>query len=75
MVYNVHADCDWIQGHLRWGHYEGQLDEEAYQEYLKLDNDKDRATFICENCDLIVDDWEVNDCDDPTNIRITKSEY
>lgn len=75
MKYLVFADCDWIIGHLRWGHYEGELSEEEYQEYLKLDNDKDKALFIIENCDLVADDYEINDAANPTDIRITKTEY
>ena len=71
MKYNVHADCDWIQGHTRWGHYEGELTEEEYQEYLSL-SDEEKIEYIRDRCALIVDDTELDDCADPTNIQITK---
>ena len=74
MKYHVHADCDWVVGVLRRGHFEGELTEEQYQEYLALESDEERSEFIWDVCGLVLDDWDVDDSDDPTNIQITKIE-
>ena len=68
--YIITADAECIVGYLRYGHYEGQLTEEQYQEYLKLETDKDREDFVKDMCNLVIDSYCVNDCDPPTNIDI-----
>lgn len=70
--YKIIAQIDCITGHLRYGHYEGELTEEQYQEYLSLDNDKDRNDFIRDVCNLVVDSYSVDFIDPPTNIEIKK---
>ena len=70
--YNVTADADWIQGYLRYGHFEGSLLEEQYQEYLNLPTKDEQRRFIADLCTLIVDDWEINDYEYPSNIKITE---
>lgn len=70
--YNVTADADWIQGHLQYGHYEGYLSEEQYQEYLNLPTKDEQLRFIADVCNLIVDSWEIDDYEYPSNIKITK---
>ena len=70
--YNVTADADWIQGHLRYGHYEGCLSEKQYQEYLNLPTKDEQLRFIADVCNLIVDSWEIDDYEYPSNIKITE---
>lgn len=70
--YNVTADADWIQGHLRYGHYEGCLSEEQYQEYLNLSTKDEQLKFIADVCKLVVDSWEIDDYEYPSNIKITE---
>ena len=74
MKYHVHADCDWVAGYLESAHFEGELTEEQYQEYLALESDEERSKFIWDVCRLVLDDWSLNDLDSPTNIQITKIE-
>lgn len=71
MKYLITADSDWIQGHLRYGHFEGELTEEEYQEYLKLSSEEEQSDFIREFCHLCVDSYEIDDYEEPSNIRIT----
>ena len=46
--YEVYADADWVQGHLRFGHYERYLSEEQYQEYLNLPTKDEQRRFIAD---------------------------
>lgn len=69
--YLVHADVDWIQGHLRFGHFEGEFTEEQYQEYINLPSEE-KKEYIRDVCNLIVDDWSIESYDDPSNIEITQ---
>lgn len=55
---------DWIAGHLRYGHKEGEIEltEEEYAEFKKnpsayLNSHKE----LTENLDLLVDDYRVDD--------------
>lgn len=70
--YLITADVDYIMGHIRYGHYEGELTEEQYQEYLSLASVEDRKDFIRDICDLVVDDYYIADCSSPTNIKISE---
>ena len=70
--YEVYADADWIQGHLCFGHFEGYLSEEQYQEYLNLPTKDEQRRFISDLCTLIVDDWEIDAHEYPSNIQITE---
>lgn len=72
--YLVTADCEWIVGHLRWGHYEAELTEEQYQKYLKAKENGEENDYVRDVCDLIVDDWRIEDCENPTNIQIKEIE-
>ena len=63
----IEYPVDWIVGHLRYGHKEGEIEltEEEYAEFKKdptayLNSHKE----FTENLDLLVDDYEVNDCSD-----------
>lgn len=71
-IYHITADCDWISGHLRYGHYEGNLTEEQYQEYLKAKENNEEEDYIMDVCDLVVDDYRINDHEKPTNIKVKK---
>lgn len=64
------ADVDCIMGHLRYGHFEGELTEEQYQEYLSLTSEKDQEDFVTDMCRLVIDSYSVDDYDPPTNINI-----
>lgn len=54
--YLVYAPVDYVTGHLRYGHFEGEI--EIPDDKL-TDKDWIRET-IREDCELLVDDWEVD---------------
>lgn len=61
------ANIDYIQGHLRYGHYELDLNEEEYYNYKKL-SDEDRIDYIEDEGKLIIDDYYVDDIGTITKI-------
>lgn len=65
----VYANLEYLMGHLRYGHFELQMDEEEYKEYEKY-TDEEKEEYIFENGDLIIDDYEVDDYGPISNIRV-----
>lgn len=77
----VRMNMDYLRGHLRYGHKEGNVDftldqEEDFKNLLskeineetlteeELDRLEEYKEIIIDETDLIVDDWEVDDCGD-----------
>ena len=67
MKFKVTQECDYVQGHLRYGHYEGVIDVKDETE-LK---EKINAGYITEYLDLVIDDYS---CDD-ANVGDNPVEY
>lgn len=65
----VYAEVEYLMGHLRYGHFELQMDEEEYKEYESF-TDEDKKGYIMENGDLIIDDYEVDDYGPISNIKV-----
>ena len=65
----VTAKCSYIQGHIRYGHFDMFLTDEQLKEFKALDCDKQK-NYIRELGELIVDDYEIDDYDDPSNIKL-----
>lgn len=65
----VHARVEYLMGHLRYGHFELQMDEEEYKEY-KSYTDEEKEEYIMENGDLVIDDYEVDDYGPISDIRV-----
>lgn len=61
----VSYPVDWVMGHLRYGHKEGEITFETDEDYEAFKADP--AKFLQEygdlDLDLIVDDWEVDGYD------------
>lgn len=68
MKFNVTADLDWVSGHLRYGHLEGIVDVESEEELDALIESGDIKHYL----DLVVDDYEVDDCADPEKYEFTR---
>jgi len=65
----IYAPLEYVAGHLRYGHKEGiiNLTDEEFEEFKA--NPKN---FIYNNdieLDLLVDDWEVDDCGGIENVE------
>ena len=57
--FRVYRDVDCITGHLRYGHYEGEIEAESREDALDKLKNKDYD----ERLNLVVDDYEVYDID------------
>lgn len=62
------ADVDYVNGHLRYGHYELELDDEDYNKYKNL-SEEDKISWIEDDGDFIVDDYRIYDIGTITEIR------
>lgn len=61
------ADVDYVCGHLRYGHYELELNDQEYKEYKSL-SEEDKISWI-EDGEFIVDDYEIDDIGTITEVR------
>ena len=67
----ITAPVDYVMGHLRYGHLEGEV--ELTDEQLEL-FEKDPAKAIQEldlDLELVIDDWEVDGYGDPYDVQYT----
>lgn len=53
--YNVIIGCEYVQGHLRYGHLEGVIEATSEEEAKAI------ALAMPEYLDLVVDDYRVDD--------------
>lgn len=65
----VTGTVDYISGHLRYGHYEAEMDEETF---LKLKKE-DVIKYLEERGELVVDDFSIEDHGEITEISIQKA--
>lgn len=65
----VTADVSYIVGHTRYGHYEMFLTPEELAEFKAAD-DQTKREFFSDLGNLVVDDYEIDDYDTPSNIKI-----
>lgn len=69
--YIVTADADWIQGHLRYGHWEMELTGAEYEEFKSLSEDE-QIEYLRDVGSLIVDDYEIDDYGVPSNLEVNE---
>ena len=58
MKVKIYKDCDYVQGHLRYGHFEREIEVDSLEQAKEMFPDE-RDTYY--DMDLIVDDYEIND--------------
>jgi len=56
----VIGNVDYIDGYLRYGHFELDLDNEDLEDFKKLINEE-KIEYLKENGKLIIDDYRIND--------------
>lgn len=54
--YRIIGNLDYVQGHLRYGHFELYVDKEIWDNMSKDEQEE----YIRDYGDLIVDDWSIN---------------
>jgi len=62
------ADVDYVTGHLRYGHWELELNDEDYRGYKNL-SEEDKIAWIEEDGNFIIDDYRIDDIGTITEIR------
>jgi len=72
--YKIFANIDYIMGHLRYGHYEGVLNEEDLPDNWKEKITKDPSFIKKLDLNLIVDDYEVDGVGNICDIEIEEIE-
>ena len=61
------AEIDYINGHLRYAHYELNLTDEELEKF-KNSSEEEQQQWIADEGDLIVDDYYLNDIGEITKI-------
>lgn len=64
--YKIIGHLDYVQGHLRYGHLELEIEKEKWDSMTK----DEQKEYLDECGDLIVDDWEVDGRGDIFDIDI-----
>lgn len=67
----IKADYDYLQGHLRYGHIELELEGEELEEF-KSKSQEEQKEYLREMGETILDDYEVNDYGDLGEIKIVE---
>ena len=65
----VTADCGFICGHLRYGHWEVELTDSEYMDFCNME-ESEKERFIEYNGHLVIDDYEIDDIGEPTDIQV-----
>lgn len=60
MTTNITLSMNYVAGHLRYGHFELDLDDEQLEEFNKASKEE-KLEWITEEGEMIIDDYEVDD--------------
>lgn len=61
MIFKIGCYCDYVQGHLRYGHKETEVEVNSREELEEMLKDPDKCEELFEDSDLVVDDYEVDE--------------
>ena len=64
----VTANLEYVAGYLTYGHFEAELSDEELEEFKKM-SEEDQREYIYDNGHIIVDDYDVNDYGEMTDIE------
>ena len=67
MRVRIKIPVGWMQGHLRYGHLEGELEVSSQEQLNKLLSDEALMDYL----DVVVDDYEVEDYGDLYKPEVT----
>lgn len=64
---------DYVSGHLRYGHYELELNDEDFEKF-KVMSQEEQKEEIQDNGILVIDDYEIDDIGTIYSIEIEEDE-
>ena len=59
--YKVSVPTDYVAGHLRYGHYETEIEAESLEKVKEYINSNEGKEYIKEVAEFEVDDYEIDD--------------
>lgn len=62
-------NCDYVQGNLRYGHFELELDDNDYKEFKTLSKEE-QLEQIKSDGDLIIDSYRVDDYETDGDFKV-----
>ena len=77
--YYINANVDYVMGHLRYGHYEGTIDEKDLPDGITIEDLMEDPSLI-KNYDLtdflefVIDDVDINEIGPITFVEIKKED-
>lgn len=66
-MHTIYGDLDYVQGHLRYGYLEMELNDEDFEKFKSMPEEEQKA-YLNDNGNLIVDSYEVDDWGDIIDI-------
>ena len=63
----ITAEVEYIQGHLRYGHYEAELTDEEFEKFKDMSCDE-QESYVRKKGHLVVEDYSVDDIGPITDI-------
>lgn len=67
-MHTIYGDLDYVQGYLRMGHLEMELNDEDFEKFKSL-SDKEQKEWLWDEGSVEVDDFRVEDCGSITEIN------
>lgn len=61
MKFKIIQNCDYVQGYLRYGHLEGEIEVESKEELERMI--KEKPEVVQDYMELIIDSYEISDYD------------
>lgn len=66
-MHTIYGELDYVQGHLRYGYLEMELNDEDFEKFKSMPEEEQKA-YLNDNGNLIVDSYEVDDWGDIIDI-------
>lgn len=66
-MHTICGELDYVQGHLRYGYLEIELNDEDFEKFKSMPEEEQKA-YLNDNGNLIVDSYEVDDWGDIIDI-------
>lgn len=67
-MHTIYGELDYVQGHLRYGYLEMELNDEDFEKFKSMPEEEQKA-YLNDNGNLIIDSYEVDDWGDIIDIN------